>query len=123
MANITNDDIQDVYGDQAPSFDSSQQTALKDIAERLTENVFNKRLATSGQIETDNNDFAAYLGAHLWEISEGGEPSSQSQSGGSVNFNHLQTNVEQTLSETRYGRVCLLMIDDGASTSVVRADF
>jgi len=123
MVDITVSDVQDVYGDQSPSFGTAQQSELTDIAERLTDNVFDKRLARDPQIETSNDDFAAFLAAHLWEIAEGGEASSQSNSGGSVNFNHLQTNVEQNLSETRYGRVCMMMMDDGASTGIVRADY
>lgn len=123
MADITTSDVQDVYGDQSPSFGSAQQSKLVEIAERLTDNVFDKRLAHNPQIETDNDDFAAFLAAHLWEIAEGGEANSQSAQGGSVNFNHLQTNAEQNLSETRYGRVCMMMMDDGASTGIIRADY
>jgi len=123
MTDITAADVQDVYADQEPSFGPGQQDQLVDIAERLTDNVFDERIGRTSQIETDTDDFAAYIAAHLWEIAEGGEASSQSESGGSVNFGHLQSNAEQTLSETRYGRVCLMMMDDGASTGIVRADY
>jgi len=123
MVDIDIADVHDVYGDQLPSFGKSQQNQLTSIAERLTDNVFDKRLSRDAQIETANEDFAAYLAAHLWELSEGGEVGSQSQSGGNVSIDHLRTNTENNLSETRFGRVCLLMMDDGASTGIVRADY
>jgi len=123
MVDISITDVQDVYAAAEPSFGAAQQDNLIGVAERLTDNVFDERLAATPQIETANSDFAAYLAAHLWELAEGGEAASQSESGGSVNFNHLQTNVQSNLSETRYGRVCLMMMDDAASTGIIRADY
>lgn len=122
MVTVTVTEIQEVYGEREPALSSSKKTALKDIAERLTQDVFGGRVARQSELEGNEEDFAKYLGAHLWEIAEGGEAQSQSQTGGSVNFQHLQTNVETTLSETRYGRLCQMMLRDQASVSIVRAD-
>lgn len=123
MVSIFVADVQAVYGGQDPAIDESQQETLVGIAERLTEDVFSGRIATFSEIEGNTDDFAAYLGAHLWEIAEGGEAQSSSQTGGSVNYQHLQTNAESTLGETRYGRTCLMMMRQNANTGIVRSDF
>lgn len=122
MANIAESDVQDVYAAQSPAISTSQRSTLTTHAEDLTNDVFGGRLGRVAEIEGDEDIFAAYLGAHLWEIAEGGEAGSVSQQGGSVNYQHLQTNIESTLSETRYGRVCLLMIRQNQSTAVIRSD-
>jgi len=119
---VTSSDIQAAYGEQAPALSSSKQDELAAIAGRLRQDVFGGRVTRQSELEGDSDDFEAYLGAHLWEIAEGGELQSESQTGGSVNFQHLQTNVESTLSETRYGRVCLMMLRSKASIGIVRAD-
>lgn len=123
MVDISTSDVQAVYGDQSPSFDSAQQDQLVQIAQNITDDVFSGRVTHQSEVEGDREDFTAYLGAHLWEIAEGGEANSQSQSGGSVNYQHLQTNLESTLSETRYGRICLMMMRTKSSIGIVRADF
>lgn len=123
MVTISTAGVQDVYGDQPPSFDSAQQGELVTIAETMTEDVFGGRVSRRNEIEGNEADFARYLAAHLWEIAEGGETNSQSQSGGSVNFGHLQTNIESTLSETRFGRLCLMMTRSNANTGIVRSDY
>lgn len=123
MATTSASDIQEVYGEKEPALSSSKQSSLATHAEDLTEQVFGGRVSRQAELEGDEDLFATYLGAHLWEIAEGGEAQSQSQTGGSVNFAHLQTNIESTLSETRYGRVCLMMLKGNASVGIVRADW
>ncbi|QLG62828.1 hypothetical protein [Halorarum salinum] len=117
------DDIQAVYGEQEPALSTDKKQELADMAGRIRTTVFGGRVTRQSELEGNPDDFEAYLGAHLWEIAEGGEAQSQSQTGGSVNFQHLQTNVESTLSETRYGRVCLMMLRSNASIGIVRADY
>lgn len=123
MVEISVPEVQAVYGNKSPSFDTAQQNQLVSIAENITEDVFGGRITRQNEIEGNEADFAKYLAAHLWEIAEGGETNSQSQSGGSVNFQHLQTNIESTLAETRYGRLCLMMTRSNTSTGIVRSDF
>lgn len=122
MVDIQRSDVQDVYQAQEPAISTSQRDTLVSHAESLTEDVFGGRLGRVAEIEGDETIFAAYLAAHLWEIAEGGEASSVSQQGGSVNYQHLQTNIESTLGETRYGRVCLMMVRQSQSTAVIRSD-
>ena len=116
-------EVQSAYGEKQPALDTTKKQDLVDIAGRLRTQVFGGRVSHLSELEGNTDDFEIYLAAHLWEIAEGGEQQSSSQTGGSVNYGHLQGNVEQTLSETRYGRVCLMMLRGSASTGIVRSDF
>ena len=120
---VTVDDVQAVYGENEPAIDEAKKQELVDVAERLREQVFGGRVARLSEIEGDTDDFTRYLAAHLWEVAEGGEVQNSSQTGGSVAFQHLQTNIESTLGETRYGRLCLMMMRTKASVGIVRSDF
>jgi len=123
MVTITVQDIQDVYGEQTPSLSSSKQTTLKDIAERLTEQVFDGRVSRVSEIEGDKEDFTAYLGAHLWEISERKNLNEEFQTGFSADVESLQSDPESALSGTPYGEVCLMMIRQRSNIGIVRADY
>ena len=115
-------DVQAVYGEQEPAISASKQEELLNIAERMKDDVYGGRVSRFSEIEGNDDDFVRYLAAHLWEISEGGEVQSSQQTGGSVNYQHLQTNIESMLSETRYGRVALSMLRNSTSVSIVRSD-
>lgn len=119
---VTVDDVQAVYGEQEPALSQSKREELLDIAERMKNDVYGGRVSRFSEIEGNDDDFVRYLTAHLWEVAEGGEVQSQSQTGGSVNYQHLQTNIESMLSETRYGRVALSMLRNTTSISIVRSD-
>lgn len=117
---VTVSDVQEVFGTSGPTLSSAAQQSLLDIADRLASDVFGGKLARSSELEGDTDDFVTFLAAHLWELAEGGEVASQSQTGGNVNFNHLTTNAESSLGETRFGRLCLLMLREEVSTGIVR---
>lgn len=123
MVTVTRQDIQSVYGNKEPTIDEAQQEALANVAESITDNVFGGKTGKTSEIEGDETHFAWYVGAHLWEQAEGGETSSESQTGGSVSFGHKQSQLEEWLSETRYGRTALLIKGSGtSSTGIIRAD-
>ena len=93
--------------------------SLLDRAERLRDDKFSDRIRSQGELEGDQNDFHLYLTLHLMQLTEGGESQSESQTGGSVNYSHLQGNIEQSLTETRWGRLCMTYLEnDGASIGV-----
>lgn len=123
MVSITRSQVQDVYGEREPALSTSKRDSLVSIAETLTDKVFAGRTGRSTIIEGDKEDFAKYVAAHLWELSEGGEQQSTNQTGGSVNYDHLRTDALTTLGETRFGRVALMMIREEASVGVVRTDY
>lgn len=122
MASITRSEVQNVYGNKEPSIGTSQRDALVSIAERFTEDVVGGKVSTLAELEGNENDFAKYVAAHLWTLAEGGETQSSSQTGGSVNYGHLQGNIEQTLGETRYGRFAQALIRSSDSIGIIRAD-
>lgn len=112
-----------MFGEQTPALSTSKRDDLVSIAESLTEDVFGGRTGRNTIIEGDENDFAKYVAAHLWEQAEGGEPSGQTQTGGSVNYQHLTDNLQGSLGDSRFGRIALMFIREDASVSVVRSDF
>lgn len=123
MVSITVSEIQDVYGEQTPSLSSSKQTTLKDIAERLTENVFDGRISRFGEIEGDKEDFTKYLGAYLWDVAERKQLNDEFQTGFSDDIQGIQSDPESALSGSPYGEVCLMMLRGRASIGIVRADY
>jgi len=123
MVSINVSDIQDVYGEQTPSLSSSKQTALKDIAERLTDNVFDGRVSRFGEIEGDKQDFTAYLGAYLWDVAERKQLNDEFQTGFSNEIESIRSEPSSALSGSPYGEVCLLMLRGRASVGIVRADY
>lgn len=121
-ASITVSDIQDVYGEKTPSLSSSKQTALKDIAENITNNNFGGRVARQTEIEGDEDDFAKYMGAHLWQLAEGQTLNEEFQTGNTDIRQTIVSDPSSSLSQTVYGQTCLLMLRDRASISMVRSD-
>lgn len=123
MVSITTSDIQDVYGEQTPALSSAKQSALKDIAERLTENVFDGRVSRFGEIEGDTEDFTKYLGAYLWDVAERKQLNDEFQTGFSDDINAIQSEPDSALSGSPYGEVCLMMLRGQSSVGIVRSDY
>ena len=123
MVTITVSEVQEVYGEQEVSLDSAKQEALKDIAERLTEQNFGGRLAKSSEIEGSEADFTKYIAAHLWEIAERKRLNNEFQTGFSADVESMRTDPQSALSGTPYGNMALTYIQNNASTSIVRADY
>lgn len=124
-ASITVSDIQDVYGEKEPALSSSKQSTLKNHAETIANNNFGGKVSRQSEIEGDEDVFAAYVGAHLWAIAEGQTLNEEFQTGNSAAPNVPNPGDEtRFLSTTFYGQVALGMLrGQGASTSIIRADF
>jgi len=123
MVSITTDEIQEVYGQQDVSLNTTKKEALRDIAERLTEDVFGGRVSRFGEIEGDNEDFAKYLGAYLWDIAERKTLNSEFQTGFSEDIQGIRSDPQSALSGSPYGEVCLMMLRGQSSIGIVRADW
>lgn len=123
-ASITVSDIQAVYGEKEPALSPSKQTTLKNHAESITNNNFGGRVARQTEIEGDEDIFAAYIGAHLWAISEGQSLNQEFQTGNSDAPSVPNPGEPQEwLTTTWYGQVAFGMLrGSGASTSIVRTD-
>lgn len=116
MADTTRSDVEDIFGDSALT--DAEKDNIVSIANRLADDAYSGQLRTLGEIEGNEKDFKTFLAAHMWELAEGGEISSESQTGGNVTFNHMTGDVTDSLTETRFGRQCLLYLRHGASISV-----
>jgi hypothetical protein len=122
MVTINRSDVQDVFGEQTVGLSTQKQTALVGVAERLTEDVFGGRVSRLGEIEGDTEDFAAYVGAHLWEIAERKRLNDEFQTGFSPDVDSLRSDPQSALAGTPYGNVALMMIRDRANIGIIRAD-
>lgn len=123
MVEISVEQVRDVFGEQDPSLDPAKQTELANIAERLTENVFDGRVARQPEIEGNKEDFTRYLAAHLWEIAERKRLNNEFQTGFSEDLAGLRTDPESALSGTPYGNMALTYLRGRASIGVIRADW
>lgn len=121
-ASITSSDVQEVYGEKTPSLDTTKQDALTTIAQDLTNDNFAGKVARQNEIEGDENYFARYLGAHLWQLAEGQTLNEEFQTGNTDVRDTIVSDPRSSLSQTVYGQTCLLMLRDRASISVVRSD-
>ena len=108
-------DVDALYGKRAMTDSAAQE--LIQMAVRLADTVYSGRIRATGEVEGDRSDFVALLAAHLWSLREG-EPQSESQTGGSVSYNVLSGDVDDSLSETRYGRMAKAYVRDGSSLGV-----
>lgn len=122
MVSITNSDVQEVYGQQDVSLNSTKQDSLRTIAENLTEDVFGGRVSRQSEIEGNEEDFTKYLAAHLWTLAERKALNDEFQTGYSDGVDSFRADPETALSGTQYGNVCLLYLRDRASIGIVRAD-
>jgi hypothetical protein len=101
--------------------DSKKQEML-DIAGRLIDNQLSGKTSTVPELEGNRDDAHRYLTAHLWTLAEGGESGSESGTGGSVTYNTTTGEWQQSLSETRWGRLFRdLYLGNDQSTGIVRS--
>jgi hypothetical protein len=99
----------------------AKKTALLEDAETLSETVYGDDVATLPTIESNVDTFKKYLAAHLWELAEGGEAGSESNTGGNVSYSlGNPTETYQSLSQTRYGRTCTAMLGGRDGIGIVR---
>lgn len=122
MVDITESDVDNVYGERTTAITSTKKQNLVSIAERLVDDIYAGQVGHIAIIEGNKEDFAKYVAAHLWEIAEGGETQSQSQTGGSVNYERMRRDFRNALNETRYGRQALQFIREDTSIAIVRTD-
>ena len=119
---VNPDDVRDTYGNIAnDAGDAASDTYIQTFiskARRLEEDVFSGRVRTLGEVEGDTDDFVELLACHLLQITEGGDPDSESSTGGSVTYSHLQGDIESTLTETRFGRLARLYLRNEVSIGI-----
>lgn len=116
MADTTRPAVEDLKPESGLT--TGEKDALVEMANRFADDVFGGTVRTIGEVEGDDSDFKRLLAAHFWELAEGGEVQSESQSGGSLSYNVNPGNVEQSLDQTRYGRMARAYIRQGGQIGV-----
>lgn len=119
MVSITDSEVQEVYGEKEPGLSSAKQTALRKIAERLTDNNFSGRLATLSEVEGDEEDFTKYLAAFLWDTAEGRSLNQEFQTGNAAPIERVKSDPQSALSGNPYGEVCLLYLRNRANIGLI----
>lgn len=100
--------------------DAKKQSLLAD-AEAEANTLYSAQVATLPVIEGDRDVFIKNLAAHKWTLAEGGEATSESSTGGSVNYNLGNPNdTMMYLSQTRFGRTCIGNLGNRQQISIVR---
>jgi len=117
---ISIDDVEPLSSDNWSQLDDKTKKSLLDQAESATDHVYGGRVARLNQIESDREFFVKNLAAHYWTLAEGGEPTSESATGGSVSYNTVTGDTMSNLTETRYGRICRDYIRNQQSVGIVR---
>lgn len=122
MADKTKPTFEEVAGDGGlyPDYggDRGRAQAMIDDASNITDAVYSDLIRTRGEIRGPVKTFKKHLAAHLLVLSDGGEIGSNSQTNHSVTFSHLQMTGDAALAETRFGRTCLMMLDENQSIGV-----
>lgn len=103
MADTTRSDVENLKPESGLA--DGNKDFLVTMANNFADDVFGGTVRTIGEVEGNDTDFKTLLAAHFWELAEGGELASESQSGGSMSYNVNPGNIEDSLSQTRYGRM------------------
>lgn len=100
---VTPTEVKERFPGQTSKSDSTIQDII-DEAERLTDNIYSGQVAREGELQGDRDDFIRLIALHKLTLSEGGEMQSESQTGGTVNYNLSNAGDGLGLSQTRFGR-------------------
>ena len=101
---VTRSDVEDLDSTGWQGLPDSKKDELLSVAENEVNNQYSAKVARLPTLVGDKDDAIKHLAAHKWELAEGGEPDSESQTGGNVSYNTSSGTWDSTLSETRYGR-------------------
>jgi len=114
-------DVEDLDSTGWSQLDDSKKDALLEMARTRVDTVYGGQVSTISIVEEGaRDDVIKLIAAHLYELAEGGETTSESSTGGSVNYNSGSVQEYQALSETRYGRQAQDYLQDEAGIGIVR---
>lgn len=100
------------------SLDAVTKQELLEAAKQERDTMYSGRNARLPTLDGDEDIFIANLAAHKFELAEGGEAQSESQTGGSTSYQQSQS--EDYLSLTRFGQTAKRHLRDEQSISIVR---
>lgn len=114
-------ELQDVESLDSTNWDSLPDADKQDMLEDArteADTMYSGRNARLPTVDGDRDIFVKNLTAHKWELAEGGEAQSESQTGGSTSYQ--SGTVEDYLSLTRYGQTAMRHLRDEQSIAIVR---
>ena len=118
---ITRTDVEALSSTGWDQLNDDKKDELIEIAESLVDGQLSKRQSRFSSIEGNRDHAKRLMCAHLWELAQGGESQSDNTQGGSVSFNTVTGEWQQSLTETRYGRMLNdLYLRDRQGLSIVR---
>lgn len=99
----------------------TRKEQLLEMAKSIIDGQLSQRQSNFSTLEGERDEAVRWLAAHFYELAEGGEPQSESTQGGNVNFNTVTGEWQNSLTETRYGRVLSDMyLRDRQSIAIVK---
>jgi hypothetical protein len=116
---VTISDVESLSSMGWEQLDSGKKEDLLDMADRRAD-LHSEQVSTLPTIEGDRDDFVKLIAAHFWELAEGGEATSESSTGGSVNYNIGNPRESVSYSQTRYGREAREHLRDEQQIGMVR---
>ena len=105
MTDISVADVDDLSKAGWTHLSDEKKQQLVEMAQRAMDQQLSQRTALFSTFEGDRADATRLLAAHLFELAEGGEANSESAGGGTTNYNTVTGEWQNSLSETRYGRM------------------
>lgn len=103
----------------APDGETSKAEQLIEAAERMAQDLYGDAILFTSEQQGNAKDFVILLACHKWALREG-EPQSESQAGGSVTYNTVTGEVQDSLSQTKWGREALGYLGDQPNISVFK---
>jgi len=118
---VTTSDVEALSSTGWDQLNDSKKSEMLSIANSLIDGQLSRRQSNFSSLEGDRDEAVKWLTAHLWELAEGGESQSESSQGGNTSYNTVTGEWQNSLTETRYGRILSdLYLRDRQSVAIVR---
>ena len=85
--------------------------------------LYTGRFARTPTLDGDAGIFRRNLAAHKMQQAEGGQPQSESNSGGNVSYNTVTGDAISDLQQTQYGRTALKHVRDRQGIGIERSRY
>jgi hypothetical protein len=115
---VTIEDVEALDSKSWQSLTDEKKQQLLEDARRESRTLYTGQVARMPTLEGDKDIFVKNLAAHKWELAEGGESQSESQTGGSTSYQ--QSQADDYLTLTRFGETAKRHVRDEQSISIVR---
>jgi hypothetical protein len=119
MADPTVSDVEDLDSTGWTALPDTKKQSLLDDAIREADTMYSGQYSRMPTLDGDREIFIKNLAAHKFELAEGGETNSESQTGGSTSYE--TTNTDDYLTLTRFGETAKRHIREEQSIGIVKS--